>query len=519
MFRNKGYRGTSLADIAEAVGGDRATLYYYIGGKEELFDEIVTDVVQANLVAVESIRDAEEPAPDKLRRLVTQLMSSYAEHYPFLYVYLEENLAHVAEQRRPWARAMRSVNRRYEAAVEAIITQGIAEGSLVAITEPRVLAYGLLGMVSWTHRWFNPEQSDIDADAIGTAYAQLLLKGLGARPAAAAPAGKGGQQARPRPEPGPTTTGLPHPDVARLMEQFASQGVPTYDTVSVLHARALLEGVTRLQGPPEPVAQVRDILLPGADGLLPARVYHPDPARRLPMVVYFHGGGWVLGSIRAADGPCRALAQSSGCVVVSLEYRRAPETKFPGPLEDCLSAVRSLASRVEEFGGSGRLVLLGDSAGGNLAAATSMCLRDAAGPRVDAQVLLYPCLAPARGSTFGSYEQQADGPLLTRGEMIWFWEHYLATEADGLDPRAAPLLAADLSGLPPTTVVVCELDPLRDEGLAYAERLQAAGVETEVICYPGAAHGFWWMDGVMRQAAELTAQLGPMLRGDTRRNP
>lgn len=137
MFRNKGYRGTSLADIAEAVGGDRASLCYAIGGKQELFDEIVTDVVHANLLAVESIRDFQEPAPDKLRGLVTQLMCSYAEHYPFLYVYLQEDLAHVAEQRRPWAQAMRSVNRRYEAAAEAIIVQGIAEGSLVAITEPR----------------------------------------------------------------------------------------------------------------------------------------------------------------------------------------------------------------------------------------------------------------------------------------------------------------------------------------------------------------------------------------------
>lgn len=446
-------------------------------------------------------------------------MCSYAEHYPFLYVYLQEDLAHVAEQRRPWAQAMRSVNRRYEAAVEAIIVQGIAEGSLVAITEARVLAYGLLGMIGWTHRWFNPEQSDVDADAIGTAYAQLLLSGLGARPVAAERAvGDGKRPARRGPEPTPATT-EPHPDVARLVEHFASLNVPTYDTVSALHARALLEGVTRLQGPPQDVAEVRDIPLPGAEGLLPARIYHPDPGRRLPMVVYFHGGGWVLGNIRAADGPCRALAQSSGCVVVSLEYRRAPETKFPGPLEDCLSAVRWLASRVEEPGGIGRVVLLGDSAGGNLAAATSMCLRDAGGPRVDAQVLRYPCLAPARGSTFGSYAQQADGPLLTRAEMTWFWDHYLVAEADGLDPRAAPLLAPDLSGLPPTTVVVCELDPLRDEGLAYAERLQTAGAETDVICYPGAAHGFWWMDGVMRQAGELTAQLGLILRGDTRRNP
>lgn len=502
VFRTKGYRGTSIADVAEAVGVDRATLYYYVGGKEELLDEIVTDVVTANLAVVEQIRDSDDPAPAKLASLVTGLMRSYAEHYPFLYVYLQENLAQVAEHRKPWAREMRVVNRRYEVAVTAIIDQGVAEGSLRAITTSKVLAYGLMGMVSWTHRWFSPEQSTVGAAAIGQAFAQLLLQGLEAVP----------------PDDGPAATAVPratpHPDVTRLVRQFAAQAVPTYDTVSVLHARALLEGVTALQGPKVSLAQVRDVLLPGAAGLLPARVYHPDPGQSLPLVVYLHGGGFVLGSIRAADGPCRALAAASGCAIVALEYRRAPETKFPGPLQDCVSAVRWIASRREELGGNGRLVVLGDSAGGNLAAATALVLRDEAhGSLLDGQVLLYPCLAPARGSPYRSYVDRADGPLLTRREMEWFWDHYLRGAADATDPRAAPLLAADLSGLPATTLVVCELDPLRDEGLAYADRLSAAGVPTTVLSYAGAAHGFWWLDGVMEQAHELTAALAPILRG------
>lgn len=304
-----------------------------------------------------------------------------------------------------------------------------------------------------------------------------------------------------------------HPDVVRLAAQFEAQGVEPYERLGVLESRRVLEGVTRLQRPAVDVGRVHDILVPGAAGRLPARVYHPDPSRRLPLVVYVHGGGFVLGSIRAADRPCRRLATGGECVVVSLEYRRAPETKFPGPLEDCVAAVRWLGTHAAEVGGDAEgLVLLGDSAGANLVAATTVRLRDDGGPRAAAQVLLYPTLAPARGSAFASYGENRDGPLLTPETLEWFWDHYLVTEADGADPRAAPLLEPDLSGLPAATVVVAELDPLRDEGLAYAERLRAAGVAATSTVYPGAAHGFWWMDGALGQAVELSEQLGRQLR-------
>jgi acetyl esterase len=500
LFRDRGYRQTSLADIAEAVGAERATLYYYFGSKEEILNEAVTPIVLRNTAIAEEIRDSADPAPEKIRRLVTGLLSSYAEHYPLLYLYLEENLSHVAKSREAWAAEMRAVNRRYLAAIEKMISDGIAAGTLRPMADPRILANGLMGLVSWTHRWFNPRQSAVDAAAIGATYAELLLGGMEAQ--AGAPA-----------EGDPPWLAAADPDVARVVARMKAAGVPRYDEVGVSRARALLDGVVRLQAPETPLAQVRDLLVPGEAGQLPARVYHPDPERRLPLVVYVHGGGWVLGGIAAADRPCRRLAVAGDCVVVSIEYRRAPETAFPGPLEDCVRAVRWLAAHADSVGADGqRLVLLGDSAGGNLVAATTLRLRDGDGPRVDEQVLLYPCLAPARNSEFASYTTYAEGPLLTRAELEWFWDHYLRSEADENDPDAAPLRAADLSGLPSTTVVLAELDPVRDEGLAYVERLRAAGVPTDVTVYQGAAHGFWWMDGEMRQAGELTGQLGRVVR-------
>ena len=497
-FRERGYRRTSLSDIAEAIGAERASLYYYFSSKEEILNEAVTPVVLRNTAIVEELRDSPEPAPAKLRRLIVGLLTSYAEHYPLLFLYLEENPSHVAKSREAWATEMQSVNRRYVAALVEIIRTGIADGTLRALADPRILANGLMGTVSWTHRWFNPTRSSMDARAIGEAYADLLLGGLVADTAA------------PVDEPAWLTAA--HPDVARVTAMFAAADVPPYHVLSVRQARGVLANVTRLQGPETPVAQVRDLLVPGAAGQLPARVYHPDPSRPLPLVVYFHGGGWTLGGLAEGDRPCKRLAVASDCVVVAVEYRRAPETKFPGPLDDCVQAVRWLAAHPDAVEADGEhVVLLGDSAGGNLAAATTLCLRDDGGPSLAAQVLLYPCLAPARTSTFASYTQYADGPLMTRAEMEWFWAHYLRSVTDEQDPLAAPLVAPDLAGLPPALVVVAELDPLRDEGLAYAERLRAAGVRTESTVYRGAAHGFWWMDGEMRQA-ELTGQLGRYLR-------
>ena len=498
IFRQKGYQASTLADVSEAVGVDRASLYFYVSSKDEIFDEIVSELVKTNTVEAERIAGSDAPAPDKLRTLVVSLMVSYAENYPFLYVYLQQNLSHVSEQRQGWAAELRGVNRRYEAAVQGIVQQGIDDGTLRPVLDAKVVAFGLMGMVSWTHRWFNPETSLVQALEIGEEYASMLLHGLVAV-AGDVPAGP--------------LQAVPHPDVVAIVQRFRTASVPTYDTLGLLEARAMLEAVTKLQKRPQEVASVRDVVMEGDDGRVPGRVYVPDASGPLPVVVYLHGGGFVLGSLEAADGPCRALANAAGCLVVSVDYRLAPETKFPGPLQDCVRAIRWVAQHAAALGGSERLVLLGDSAGANLAAAAALTFRDEGHHVVSAQILLYPTLAPSSTTDFASYRTFADGPLMTRRELDWFWGHYLRGPDDARHPLAAPLHAVDLTGLPTTTIIVPELDPLHDEGVAYAGRLLAAGVPVRLVEIPGAAHGFWWMDKVMSQADELTASLVPLIVG------
>ncbi|WP_199506233.1 alpha/beta hydrolase [Geodermatophilus sp. TF02-6] len=312
---------------------------------------------------------------------------------------------------------------------------------------------------------------------------------------------------------GMTWPGQLHPEARALLAQFDAAGVQPYDRLSVLEARAVVAGSTRLQGPRIELPSVRDLLVPGRSGRLPVRVYRPEPGQELPLVVYFHGGGFVTGSVAVADRPCRLLARSARCVVASVEYRLAPESPFPAPLEDALDSVRWLAGHAAELGADpGRLVVAGDSAGGNLAAAAVQQLVAGGGPPIAHQLLLYPTLAPTRGSASASLVENGEGYLLTRGSLDWFWDHYLADPADASDPRAAPLLATELGGLPAATIVVPEFDPLRDEGEAYGDRLRAAGVEVEVVRVHGAVHGFWWMAGVLAQAGELTERLGARLR-------
>ncbi len=302
-----------------------------------------------------------------------------------------------------------------------------------------------------------------------------------------------------------------HPQATAFLAEAAAAGAPTYEGGGVLGARRMVEGARRWQGERQQVALVRDILVAGGDGRLPARVYHPAPGSLRPLVVYLHGGGFVAGSVAAADRPCRSLANASDCVVVSLEYRLAPENPFPAPVDDAAAALRWLADHAEEVGGDPTsLTVVADSAGAAIAATATHRMRHDGEPVVTAQILIYPTLVPTRGNTLTSMTSNGEGYLMTRAALEWFWDHYLTHPSDAA--AAAPLLAEDLTGMPPTTVIVAEFDPLCDEGVAYARRLQDAGVPTEVHVVPGALHGFWWMPDAFDAAAELTERLAGVLR-------
>ncbi len=231
---------------------------------------------------------------------------------------------------------------------------------------------------------------------------------------------------------------------------------------------------------PHAVHEVYDRTVPGPAGPVPVRVYRPSEATGLPVVVWFHGGGWVIGGLDSHDHLCRLLCDDAGCVVVSVDYRLAPEHPFPAAVEDCVAAYGWVAANATEVGGDpGRVAVGGDSAGGNLAAVVALTRRDAGDPPPRAQVLVYPVTDHEFDSP--SMHENATGYFLEREHMRWFFGHYLRTPADADDWRVSPLRAPDLSGVAPAIVVTAEYDPLRDQGEAYGARLRAAGVDTEIV--------------------------------------
>lgn len=240
---------------------------------------------------------------------------------------------------------------------------------------------------------------------------------------------------------------------------------------------------------PPPVAKIENRGIPGPAGELPVRIYTPDGAGPFPLLMFFHGGGFVVCDLDSHDALARSLCRGAGAVVVSVDYRLAPEAKFPAAPEDCHAATRWAVDNAASIGADGaRVAVAGDSAGGNLAAVVAQLAKQRGGPALAHQLLIYP--VTAHDFTTPSYEENAEGYFLTRDMMQWFWHHYLERAEDGQDPMAAPLRAKDLSGLPPATVVTAEYDPLRDEGEAYARRLDEAGVPTQAVRYDGVIHGF-----------------------------
>src|SRR5580704_17081526 len=259
-----------------------------------------------------------------------------------------------------------------------------------------------------------------------------------------------------------------------------------------------------------PVHAVRDLTLKGAGGALTVRLYTPSAAENLPLIVYFHGGGFTICTLDMYDDLCRTLANDSGCAVASVDYRLAPETPFPGAAEDCYLALKTLAMQPKELGiDATRLAVAGDSAGANLAAVTALMARDRGGPALRYQALIYPCVDPACGSA--SQKELATGYMLTRESMLWYWAQYLKSPGDAHNPLAAPGLA-DLKGLPPATLISAEFDPLRDEGEDYASRLQAAGVRVLGRRYLGMIHGFVSMPYLTPMANRALADVAADVR-------
>jgi acetyl esterase len=300
-----------------------------------------------------------------------------------------------------------------------------------------------------------------------------------------------------------------HPEVRALLEMMDAQGAPPLETQDPVEARsARLEPMKLLNGEPDALGRVENLFAPGPAGEVPLRLYATDHGGLRPALVYFHGGGFVFGNLDTHDAVCRALAKASGAVVVAVDYRLAPEHKFPAAVDDSYAATKWVAANAERLGiDASRIAVGGDSAGGNLATVIAMRCRDAGGPALAAQVLIYPVTDVSTFET-GSHRELAEGYFLTRAGMEWFTGHYLASADHKRHPEVSPLLAPNLSGLPPALIITAEFDPLRDEGEAYAQRLQQAGVPVTLTRYPGMIHGFVSMRGVLsggRQAIQEAA--------------
>jgi len=288
------------------------------------------------------------------------------------------------------------------------------------------------------------------------------------------------------------------PQAQALLEQMAADNTPERDTLTPEEVRANMRAMAGLLGAGEPVARVEDRAIPGPDGPIPARIYTPTGTGPFPVLVYFHGGGWVIGDIETHDGLCRSLCNGASCIVVSVDYRLAPEHRFPAAPEDCYAATAWVAQQAATFhGDSSRLAVGGDSAGGNLAAVVSLMARDRGGPPLAFQLLIYPATDLRMESL--SIEENGEGYYLTKRDMVWFRGHYLTSEQDMTNPLVSPLLAPDLHGLPSALIITAEFDPLRDEGEAYGQRLAEAGVPTTISRYHGMIHSFVRMAPILDQ--------------------
>jgi len=303
------------------------------------------------------------------------------------------------------------------------------------------------------------------------------------------------------------------PQARAVIELVGSLGLEQLSDLPYDQLRAVTLEMSRQQVG-DPVAEVRDLVVAGPAGEIPVRLYRPAgsaPSDTLGVLVWFHGGGWVIGSVEGSDGTCRSLANRSGAAVVSVEYRLAPEHRFPAAVEDCWAATGWVADHAGQLGvDPSRVAVGGDSAGGNLAAVVALMARDAGGPALAHQVLVYPAVDARMGTA--SIVENAEGYLLTRADMAWFYDHYLGGRTDAVaDWRLSPILHERHDGLPAAIVITAGYDPLRDEGEAYAEKLRQAGVAVRHTRYDGEIHGFFGMLGQIDAAEQANDEVAAAL--------
>ena len=306
-----------------------------------------------------------------------------------------------------------------------------------------------------------------------------------------------------------------HPQAHALIRLIEEKGLPPTHTLTPAEARHWYRERRFFTQPDSPqVASTHELNAPGAAGDIPLRLYRPigsSPEQNLAVLVYFHGGGWVIGDLETHDTLCRELANASGCAVVAVDYRMGPENRFPAAVNDCIAAtawVRSNAGSLRLD--ASRLAVGGDSAGGNLAAVVAIAARDAGNLPVTFQLLIYPATDMRR--TAPSHTSNGEGYLLTRDTIGYFHDHYIDDSSHDLDWRASPLLHPDLSGLPPAFIVTAGYDPLRDEGLQYAQALTDAGTRSTLVCFERQVHGFITMGRVLDEANTATALCASQLR-------
>jgi acetyl esterase len=301
------------------------------------------------------------------------------------------------------------------------------------------------------------------------------------------------------------------PQARAFLDQLAASGQPQLHEMPPAAAREAATGLTaQLGGPPEEVAEVRTLAIPGPGGTIPARLYIPAGTKPLPALVYYHGGGFVIGSLDGWDPVMRSLANASGCAVVSVDYRLAPEHKFPAAVDDAYAALTYVAREAASLGiDPARIAVGGDSAGGNLAAVVSILARDGNGPKIAFQLLVYP--TTEQNYERSSFKKYGENHFLSIDMMHWFIGHYTTPETIG-DWRVQPLKAESLRNLPPAHIIVAECDPLHDEGEAYGERLRAEGGTATFVRYAGMIHGFFTFPAALDQGRQAIVDAGAALR-------